>query len=54
MKHSIRSRHLAVSVAAISVFGGVEASPLVHEPFAYPAGNLDGASGSSETGLDGA
>ena len=31
----------------------LQAAPLVYEPFDYPAGNLHGASGTSEVGLDG-
>jgi hypothetical protein len=54
MKPSLRSRLPALSVLAISVLGAAAASPSVHEPFDYPAGNLDGASGAAESGLDGA
>ena len=43
-----------VAAAVLACAGFVQSAPLVHEPFAYPAGLLHGATGPSEVGLAGA
>lgn len=54
LRNSSFGRNAAcASLVALASLGDLTASPVVYEPFAYPAGPLDGARGKAEVGLSG-